>query len=273
VQATDAGDYRVQVTNAFGQILSQPAMLTVWVPPAITTPPANQTVNVGSNVSFSVTATGTTPLRYQWQRNGNNLAGRTEDALTLGNVSLGDAGAYRVIVTNVAGAATSAVAVLTVQAPPVITAQPRGGFAAIGSRVTLSGSATGDAPLTYQWRFNGNNLAGATEPTLILDPAQAADSGLYLLAVTNHAGGAWSDPAVLTVLEAPALLTPGFTEDGELVSWLVGPTNHTYAIEATTNLADWVELGTLRHTNATTPFLDPTSPATPTRYYRARLVE
>ncbi len=273
VQATDAGDYRAHVTNAFGQILSASATLTVWIAPEITTPPQNQTVNVGSNVSFSVTATGTAPLSYQWQRNGAHLAGQTDDALALTTVSPLDAGSYCVIVTNVAGAATSVVAMLTVQAPPVISAHPRGGFAAIGSRVTLVGSATGDAPLTYQWRFNGANLTGATNPTLVLDPAQASDSGTYLLAVTNHAGWAWSDPAMLTVLEAPALLTPGFTEDGELVSWLLGPTNYLYAIEATTNLADWFELGTVMHTNGVTAFLDDDAPNSPTRYYRARLVE
>jgi hypothetical protein len=273
VQAGDAGDYRVQITNTFGQILSQPATLTVWVPPSISVPPSNQTVNVGANASFSVLATGTAPLRYQWQRDGGHLAGRTDDLLNLGAVSPLDAGAYRVIVTNVAGAATSAVAVLTVQAPPVITLHPRGGFAAIGSRVTLSASATGDAPLSYQWRFNGAALVGATTNRLELDAAQTTHTGTYVLAVTNHAGWAESDPAVLTVLEAPALLTPGFTDEGELVSWLVGPTNYTYAIDATTNLADWFELGTLHHTNPVTPFLDPAAPASPTRFYRARLVE
>lgn len=273
VQAGDAGTYRVQVTNAFGQILSQPATLTVWVPPAITMPPSNQTVNVGASASFSVIASGTAPLSYQWQRNGVNLAGRTEDAVTFGSVSLADAGSYRVIVTNVAGSVTSAVAVLTVQAPPVITAHPRGGFAAIGSRVTLTGSATGDAPLSYQWRFNGADLAGATNAILVLDPAQAADSGTYVLRATNLSGWAESDPAVLTVLEAPALMSPRFTDEGELMGWLTGPTNYLYAIEASTNLADWFELGTLWHTNSVTPFLDADAADSPTLYYRARLVE
>ena len=273
VQASDAGAYRVAVTNAFGNILSAPATLTVWVPPAITAPPQSQTVNVGSNVSFTVTAGGTAPLHYQWQCNGNNLPGQTRDVLTLGTVSPLEAGSYRGIVTNVAGATTSGVAVLTVQSPPVLTAQPRGGFAAIGSRATLSASATGDAPLSYQWRFNGAALPGATNPTFILDPAQATDSGVYVLAVTNNAGWALSDPVALTVLEAPVLLSPGLTPEGELISILVGPTNHTYAIEASTNLVDWFELGTLSHINAQTPFLDPDVGDVDQRYYRARLVE
>ncbi len=230
-------------------------------------------MNVGSNVAFHVTASGTAPLRYQWQRNSGNLPGRTDDVLALGAVGPLEAGAYRVIVTNVAGVATSALAMLTVQSPPVITGQPRGGFAAIGSRVTLSASATGDAPLSYQWRLNGAVLAGATNPTLTLEPAQAADSGTYTLGVTNHAGWAVSDPAVLTVVEAPALLSPELTPEGGLVSFLVGPTNHIYAIEASTNLVDWLELGTLNHTNAQTPFLDPEPSDVGRCYYRARLVE
>jgi len=178
-----------------------------------------------------------------------------------------------VIVTNVAGAATSAVAVLTVQAPPVITAQPRGGFAARGSQVILSTSATGDAPLSYQWRFNGADLPGATSATLVLDNVQTTNTGTYLLRVSNNAGSVWSDPAVLTVVEAPVLLTPGFTLGGELVSWLIGPTHYTYAIDASTNLADWFELIRLIHTNTATLFFDENAANFPTRYYRARLVE
>ena len=186
--ATDAGAYRVQVTNAFGQILSAAATLTVWVPPEITVPPQNQTVNTGSNVTFTVTAAGTAPLRYQWQRDGSLLAGRTDDVLALGPVSPLDAGSYRVWVTNVAGAATSAVAVLTVQSPPVITAHPRGGFAPLGGRATLQVSAKGDAPLRYQWRLEGTNLAGATATALALAPLTAGDSGRYDVLVTNRAG-------------------------------------------------------------------------------------
>jgi pectate lyase len=84
-------------------------------PPAITAHPADQTVSAGDTVTFSVVASGTPPLAYQWYFNTNTpLAGATGSSLTLTNVQTINAGTYHVVVTNAAGAATSAFAMLTV---------------------------------------------------------------------------------------------------------------------------------------------------------------
>ena len=80
----------------------------------ITSPPQSQTTNVGANVTFTVAAAGVMPLGYQWQFNGQNLAGQTATNLSLHNVQFTNAGGYSVIVTNAYGSATSAVAQLTV---------------------------------------------------------------------------------------------------------------------------------------------------------------
>ncbi len=82
--------------------------------PLITTQPASQTVAAGSTALLSVEATGTAPLRYQWLFNGAALAGATSSTLTLANMQPSQAGAYAVIVTNIAGSATSDDAILTV---------------------------------------------------------------------------------------------------------------------------------------------------------------
>ena len=82
------------------------------VPPSIVTSPRNVTNCVGSDVSFNVTATGTAPLAYQWQYSGTNMPGATLTNLLLNNIQTNNAGDYRVIVTNCAGAVTSVVAVL-----------------------------------------------------------------------------------------------------------------------------------------------------------------
>jgi glucose/arabinose dehydrogenase len=82
--------------------------------PVITNQPVSQTVNVGQSVTFSVTATGTAPLSYQWQRNNANISGATSASYTLANVQAGDAGTYRAIVSNASGSATSNNATLTV---------------------------------------------------------------------------------------------------------------------------------------------------------------
>ena len=83
-------------------------------PPSITQQPVSQTNLVGSTVTFSVAATGTPPLAYQWQKDGVNLSGQTNASLTLANVQPSAAGRYRVIVSNAAGSVTSAEATLTV---------------------------------------------------------------------------------------------------------------------------------------------------------------
>jgi hypothetical protein len=95
------------------------ASWTEVVPPGITMQPTNQVVLVGGTANFRVAATGTVPLKYQWQFNGAKLEGASTDTLILTNVQPAQAGSYRVLVTNSAGAATSAVAVLTAAAPPV----------------------------------------------------------------------------------------------------------------------------------------------------------
>ncbi len=88
--------------------------------PAITSAPADQTVPAGTNVTFSVTATGTAPLSYQWIYGATNLAGATNSNLVLTNVQAAVAGAYQVLITNSVGS-TSAVANLRVLVPPVLT--------------------------------------------------------------------------------------------------------------------------------------------------------
>ncbi len=88
-------------------------------PPAIATQPAAQQVTAGTNVSFTVVATGSNPLSYQWRLSGTNLAGATSSSLSLTNVQATDAGAYDVIVRNTAGVAASAAASLVVNPAPV----------------------------------------------------------------------------------------------------------------------------------------------------------
>jgi hypothetical protein len=89
-------------------------VISMGVAPVITFQPTNQMVFVGNNATFSVTAGGTTPLSYQWNFNGTNIAGATNTSLTLTNVQLNQAGNYAVLVTNVAGSILSSNAVLTV---------------------------------------------------------------------------------------------------------------------------------------------------------------
>src|ERR1041385_5568700 len=78
--ATDAGVYTVKVTNGGGSVTSSGATLTVLGPPEITTQPVSQTITQGQNASFSVAASGTAPLNYQWSFKGGSLPGATGSA-------------------------------------------------------------------------------------------------------------------------------------------------------------------------------------------------
>src|SRR5262249_38802787 len=153
------------VTNSAGSVTSAVAILTVIVPPSVTGPPTNQTVATGSNVTFTVTASGTAPLSYQWLYNGTALSdggpvsGSATSALALNNVQTTSSGGYSVVVTNSAGSITSAVAVLTVLTPPSISSPPQSLAVVLGGTANFSATASGSAPLTYQWKLNGVNLA------------------------------------------------------------------------------------------------------------------
>jgi len=73
VAFTNAGSYYVMVTNVYGFVTSSVAVLSVGIPPGITTQPLNQTNLFNSTASFSVAVSGTGPFNYQWQQNGTNL--------------------------------------------------------------------------------------------------------------------------------------------------------------------------------------------------------
>jgi glucose/arabinose dehydrogenase len=89
------------------------------VPPSITTQPINQTVTEGGTGSFSVSATGSAPLTYQWQRNGTNIPGATASSFSLSPATLADNGAkFRCLISNTSGNATSIEAALTVTPNP-----------------------------------------------------------------------------------------------------------------------------------------------------------
>jgi large repetitive protein len=211
VTSANAGSYRAVVSNSGGSATSAAATLAVnpaVVAPTITTQPANQTVTAGANVTFTVAASGTGPLSYQWQKDTVNLTGATSATLTLSGVTSANAGSYRAVVSNSGGSATSAAATLAVNpatAAPAITTQPANQTVTAGANVSFTVAASGTAPLSYQWQKNAVNLAGATRATLTLSSVTSANAGSYRAMVSNSAGSATSAGATLVVNPAPAL--------------------------------------------------------------------
>ncbi|MDB6026329.1 MAG: large protein, partial [Verrucomicrobiales bacterium] len=117
ITQSDAGGYSVVVTNDAGIAVSSTATLTVTIPPTITTQPVSQTVWQGTNVTFTVAASGTTPFTYQWYFATNPLSNQTNATLSLTGVTTNQSGSYYVSVTGPAGTTNSATATLTVTPP------------------------------------------------------------------------------------------------------------------------------------------------------------
>ena len=176
VQFTNAGNYFVVITNTLGAATSSVAVLTVSnFPPVIAAQPQNLTLGAGTTANFAVLANGTAPLSYQWLENGTNLADATGSTYSRANVQTNDAGNFLVIVTNVAGSATSSVAVLVVQTTsPTVIAQWNFNSltpdANVGTGSTAPSTGTGTASL-----LPGNTASFATGDQT-LDPAGTTDN-------------------------------------------------------------------------------------------------
>ncbi len=204
VQYANAGNYTVKVNNVLNTpVTSVSAPLFVLTPPTITTQPHSQVALTGSNVTFTVVATGIPAPTYKWRANGLDIGGQTNATLTLTNVQAINAANYDVIVSNGVGGVLSSLAQLTVQSAasaPVITASPAARTIVVGSQTVLSvGVSAAPAP-TFQWRKGGVNILGATGPTYTLTNAQLGDSTNYDVVVTNSAGSVTSAPAAVTVV-------------------------------------------------------------------------
>ena len=126
------------------------------IAPTIATQPANQTVTAGQTATFSVTAAGTSPLTYQWQKGAAPINGATSASYITPATATSDSGStFNVVVSNSAGQVTSNTAALTVNAAPVapsITQQPSNQTVTAGQTATFSVTAAGTASLTYQWQ-------------------------------------------------------------------------------------------------------------------------
>ncbi len=225
---TAAGLYLALSCAGFGQ-------------PVITQQPQSSTNLAGTTATFTVTATGTLPLAYQWQRDTGFLdfydfADRTNATLALANVAPSDAVNYRVIITNAGGAVTSGVAHLTVVMPPqppriAPTTSLQHQAAGIGTSASFAVTALGTPPLAYQWCLDGHELPAQTNRNLAFSAVHPTDEGDYTVVVTNAYGAVTSSPARLWVVPpGSALVRSNFTNSlGRLPYWYVLPTNYSAA--------------------------------------------
>ena len=210
VNTNQAGNYQVLVTNNFGAVTSQVAVVSET--PGVIAQPVSQLAFISNSVAFTASVTGIGPISYQWYFNGalltdsTRVSGSASGSLTLSNIQMSDAGSYVLIVTNSAGSTTTAAALLTVASQPANQTVLQGG------NVSIPVTTNSPVPVAFQWLENGNMLTngarigGATSPTLTISSSQTGDSGAYQVVITNSSGSVTSMVAALTVL-APAAIT------------------------------------------------------------------
>jgi Immunoglobulin domain/Immunoglobulin I-set domain len=235
--ATVIGDsgstFTVTATNSAGSATSGAATLTVISAPTITSQPANQTVNAGQTASFSVTASGTGPLTYQWYKGGAAISGATSTTYTTPATVSGDSGSiFTVTVTNAAGSTPSNQATLTVNTAPTVTT-PASQTVTVGQTATFSVTSTGTTPITYQWYKGSTLIAGATSSTYTTPATVIGDNGSqFTVTVTNVAGSATSGAATLTVKNSTPVASslvcspsaPGYNASASLIPTFSGGT-------------------------------------------------
>lgn len=224
----EAYQFRVVASNpVIGTVRGESR--TFGAPPLIIEQPIEWPwpIEAGTPFDLAVEATGTAWLRYQWLKDGLDLASAVDPRLLFPQAQPTDSGEYSVVIANDWGAVTSRVVRLTVMAAPIapeILAQPANQVVTVGGTLDLSAEARGDAPLTFQWRKNTVNLcdgpnddplerplltngvvSGATTPHLVITNFQPADAGTYSLVVQNSLGVAESAAVRVRLAGVPEL--------------------------------------------------------------------
>jgi fibronectin type 3 domain-containing protein len=193
----------------------------VQADPLITANPVSRTNVNNTTATFSVAATGSATISYQWQAgpvggpftnltDGGQILGSVSNVLTISSLTTNWAGAYQVIVSNSDGSVTSTPAILTVLTSPIITVQPVSQTALNGNTASFNVTALGTAPLSYQWQTNGpsgyvnltdgGQIFGSGTNVLTISNVSSNWALSYRVIVSNGSGSITSTPAAtLTV--------------------------------------------------------------------------
>jgi hypothetical protein len=164
--------------------------------------------------------------------------------------------------------------VLTDAGPPSILGAPQSQTVFVGGTASFAVNAAGAGSLSYQWHFDGANLAGATDSTLALNDVQAAAAGSYQAVVSNVAGAVTSSAAALNVTGVPVSFVTGAggiqASHGSVIIVLTNLTGQgQVVVQASADLVQWIPVFTNAAGFGGFQFTDAASASLPCRYYRA----
>jgi alpha-tubulin suppressor-like RCC1 family protein len=182
--------------------------------------PTSRTVRAGSRTLLNARAAGTGPIYYQWTRDGTNITGATNAHFAIPDTQEWSAGSYAAVIYNSSGSLTSTVVMVTVTpSAPVIDCDPQNIDVRSGQAAVIAVTASGTAPLRFQWVFNGLDLPDQTNSTLVIAGARLTDSGDYHVIVSNPLGQSTSAVARVRVYPLEALPTLVATNAAGAMAW------------------------------------------------------
>jgi len=212
---------------------------------AIIDQPQAVVVNAHGTATFSVAASGSLPLTYQWLFNGSNISEATSPSLIISNLTPSDLGTYSVFIINDLSAATSHDVVLSMR--PYIATPFTGTATYLGQSPTLTVGAWGTPPLYYQWFEDARPIAAGTNRTLTLTDIQFTNAGFYSVVVSSALGSATNAPAQVVV--EPVGVSLGLFP-GIMIQGMIGD---NYIIQSTTNLGGGNPWATVANLTLTQP--------------------
>ena len=225
--ADNGEKFAAVVTNSVNSATSSSATLTVNaapVAPSITSQPASATVTAGQTATFSVVASGTAPLTYQWQKNGAAISGATGTSYTTPATTSADNDAkFVVVVKNSTGSLPSSAATLTVtpdMTPPTVAITFPTAGATVSGTINVTASASDTTGIaSVQFQVDGSNVgpADTTSPyTLALNTTTLSNGSHNLTAVAaDNAGNQATSIAVsFTVSNQAGSAVPTYANNG-----------------------------------------------------------
>lgn len=238
-----------RLTNYSLTLVNGTLTITPGAPPIITSIVPNSGATNGSNIvtlngsnfeTGAIVYFGTSSALTVNVTNSTNIIVTTPPA---------PPGLVDVILTNADGQSTvfsNGYTYLPPNVPPQITAQPTNQSVSPGQSATFAVTASGTAPLNFQWLFNQSALAGASSSNLVFTNVQTSNAGYYQVLVTNAYGMATSSVVTLSVVGVPVYFgAPVLGTNGELFLQLTGLTGQgAIIIQSSTNLHDWISIFT-----------------------------
>lgn len=238
-------------------------------------PPANGTLTVDAIASFngvvaiySGSATDFVSLASVACSSTNNAAGKETAVFAVTNGVV-----YYIVTDGVGGVSGSVTLNYTLAAPPVVTSQPASRTVVAGSNATLTVSASGTTPLSYQWRTNVVNYPGRTTNSMTVTNFSAAKEGGYDVVITNVAGAVTSTAAQLYLIASngASRFTNWAYATNRFTATLLGSANTNYIVQGSTNFAStWSPIITNSSAGGIISFSETNAPGYTNRFFRAR---